>query len=167
MHAVILFGENDTETSQSLQILLADAWLRPYMRPRWLKVDPYRAQISDKIMNWCEQQVIEVVDSAGKAKEQQAKLNILPCCLRSCWRTSWQMCNHRWSTSGEGASTRCREPRTCCRFVVSLRCSWSSAAVQRSQGTSSENPDQVVNSRYCTTEGLDRRREFGRSREQS
>ena len=74
MHAVIPFGDNDTETSQTLQRLLTDAWLRPYMRPRWLKVDPHRAQISDEFTNWCEQRGIEVVDSAGKAKEQQGKV---------------------------------------------------------------------------------------------
>ena len=74
------FEDNDTETSHThtLQRLLTDAWLRPYMRPRWLKVDPYRAQISDEIMNRCEQRGIEVVDPAGKTKEQQAKWNIIP-----------------------------------------------------------------------------------------
>ena len=35
MHSVIPSGDDDTETSQNLQ--------RPYMRPRWLKVDPHRA----------------------------------------------------------------------------------------------------------------------------
>ena len=44
------------------------------MRPRWLKVDPHRAQISDEFLNWCEQWGIEVVDSAGNAKEQQGKV---------------------------------------------------------------------------------------------
>ena len=39
MHAVIPFGDNDTETSWILQRLLTDDWLRPYTRPRWLKVD--------------------------------------------------------------------------------------------------------------------------------
>ena len=67
MHAVASFGNNDSETSQTLQRLMTDAWLRPYMRPRWLKVDPHRAQISDEFMNWCEEPGIEVVDSAGKA----------------------------------------------------------------------------------------------------
>ena len=74
MHAAISFGDDDTETSQTLQRLLSDAWLRPYIRPRWLKVDPHRAQISDEFMNWCEQRGIEVVDSAGSAKEQQGKV---------------------------------------------------------------------------------------------
>ena len=69
MHAVI-----DTETCQTPQRLLTDARLRPYMRPRWLKVDPHRAQISDEFMNRCEQRGIEVVDSAGKAKEQQGQV---------------------------------------------------------------------------------------------
>ena len=40
MHAVLPFGDDDTETSQTLQRLLTDAWLGQYMRPRWLKVDP-------------------------------------------------------------------------------------------------------------------------------
>ena len=74
MHAVVHFGDCDTETSQTLQSLLTDAWVRPYMRPRWLKVDPHRAQISEEFMNWCEQRGIEVVDSAGKAKEHQGKV---------------------------------------------------------------------------------------------
>ena len=75
-HAVIPCGDNDTERSQTPQRLLTltDAWLRPHMRPRWLKGDPYRAQISDEFVNWCEQRGIEVVDSAGKAKEQQGKV---------------------------------------------------------------------------------------------
>ena len=60
MHSVIPFGDDDTETSQTLQRLLTDAWLRPYMRPRWLKVDPHRAHISDEFINWCEQRGIEV-----------------------------------------------------------------------------------------------------------
>ena len=35
-------------------------------------------------------------------------------------RTFWQRSNHRRSTSGESASTRCRRPRTACRrFLVS------------------------------------------------
>ena len=74
MHAVVPFGDDDTETSQTLQRLLSDAWLRPYMRPRWLKVDQHRAQISDEFMHWCEQRSIEVVDTAGSAKEQQGKV---------------------------------------------------------------------------------------------
>ena len=68
MHAVSPFGDDDTETSKTLQRLLTYAWLRPFMQPRLLKVDPHRAQISDDLMNWCEQRSIEVVDSAGKAK---------------------------------------------------------------------------------------------------
>ena len=32
MHAVIPFGHNDTETSQTLQRPLVDAWLRPHVR---------------------------------------------------------------------------------------------------------------------------------------
>ena len=44
------------------------------MQPRWLKVDPHRAQISDEFMNWCEERGIEVVDSTGKAEEQQGKV---------------------------------------------------------------------------------------------
>ena len=44
------------------------------MRPHWLKVDPYRAQISEELMNWCGKRGIEVVDAAGKAKEQQGKV---------------------------------------------------------------------------------------------
>ena len=52
LHAVIPFGNNDTETFQTLQRLLTDDWLRRCMRPRWLKVNPHRAQISDEFMNW-------------------------------------------------------------------------------------------------------------------
>ena len=74
MHDVVPFGDNDTETSQTLQRLLTDSWLRPYMRPRWLKIDPHRTLISDEYMSWCKQRGIEVVDSAGKAKEQQDKV---------------------------------------------------------------------------------------------
>ena len=70
MHAVVPFGDNDTETSQTLQRLLIGAWTRPHMRPRWLKVDLHRSQISDEFMNWCD----EVVDSAGKATEQHGKV---------------------------------------------------------------------------------------------
>ena len=44
------------------------------MRPRWLKVDLYRAQISDELMNWCALRGIEVVDFAGKTKEQPGKV---------------------------------------------------------------------------------------------
>ena len=64
MHAVVPSGDNDTETSQTLQRRFADAWLRPCMRPHWLKVDPRRAQIS-----------IEVVGSAGEAKGKQGKVD--------------------------------------------------------------------------------------------
>ena len=42
--------------------------LRPYMLPRWLKVAPHRAQISDEFMNWCELRGTEVMDSAGESK---------------------------------------------------------------------------------------------------
>ena len=51
--------------------VLTDAKVRPYMRPRWLKVDPHRAQISVEFMIWCEQRGIVVVASAGKANKQQ------------------------------------------------------------------------------------------------
>ena len=44
------------------------------MRPRSLKVDPHRAQLSDKFMNWCEQRRIEVVNSDRKANEEQDKV---------------------------------------------------------------------------------------------
>ena len=44
------------------------------MRPRWLNVAPHRAHISNDFMNWCDQRSIEVVDSLGKAKEQQGKV---------------------------------------------------------------------------------------------
>eukprot|EP00959_Pyramimonas_sp_CCMP1952_P343801 7201465-Pyramimonas_sp.AAC.1 len=37
-------------------------------------VDPHRAQISDDFTNWCERQEIEVVDTAGGAKEQNGKI---------------------------------------------------------------------------------------------
>ena len=74
MHAVIPCGDNDTGKYQILQRLLTDAWLRPYMRPRWLKVGPHRAQISDEFTNWCEQRGIEGLDSAGKTKDQQGRV---------------------------------------------------------------------------------------------
>ena len=74
LHAVVPFEDNDTETSQTLQRQSTDAGLRPYMRPHWLKVDPYRAQISEELMNWCRKRGIEVVDAAGKVKEQQGKV---------------------------------------------------------------------------------------------
>ena len=49
------------------------------MRPCWLKVEPHRVHISGEFMNWFEQRGIEVVDSAGIAKEQQGKVgNIIP-----------------------------------------------------------------------------------------
>ena len=49
-HAVVPFVNNDSETSLTLQRLLTDAWLRPYTRPRWLKVGPRRAQIRDEVV---------------------------------------------------------------------------------------------------------------------
>ena len=52
MHAVIPFGDDDTDTSKTLQKLLTDAWLRPHRRPRQLEVDPYRAHISNDFLNW-------------------------------------------------------------------------------------------------------------------
>ena len=51
MHAVIPCGDTDTVTSQTLQRLLTNALLRPYMRPRCLKIYPHRAQISDEFMS--------------------------------------------------------------------------------------------------------------------
>ena len=43
------------------------------MRPRWLNVGPHRTQIGDEFVKWCEQGGVEVVDPAGKVKEQQGK----------------------------------------------------------------------------------------------
>ena len=74
MHSVIPFRDNDTETSQTVQRLLADAWVRPYVRPRWLQVRPHRTHISDEFRTWWEQRGIKVVDSAENAKEQQGKV---------------------------------------------------------------------------------------------
>ena len=68
MHAVVPFGDCDSETFQTQQRLLADVRLTPHMRPRWLKVDPHRAQISNEFMIWCEWWSIEVVDFAGKSE---------------------------------------------------------------------------------------------------
>ncbi|CAK0862474.1 unnamed protein product [Prorocentrum cordatum] len=47
------------ETSKNLMDAFERAWIRPYIRPKWLKVDPHRAQISDEFLNWCERQGIE------------------------------------------------------------------------------------------------------------
>ncbi|CAK0792131.1 unnamed protein product, partial [Prorocentrum cordatum] len=62
------------ETSKNLMDAFERAWIRPYIRPKWLKVDPHRAQISDEFLNWCERQEIEVVDTAVGAKEQNGKI---------------------------------------------------------------------------------------------
>ena len=136
MHAVASFGDNDSETSQTLQRLMTDAWLGPCVRP--LKVDPHRAQISDEFMNWCEEPGVEVVDSAGKAKEQQGKVEHHAQLFELSSRRFWLKSNHRRSTSGEKALMHCKRPGTaCCQFLVSLRCRWFSVAIQKSQGTSS------------------------------
>ena len=49
------FGHSTTETSRTLQHLLSSAWLRPCIRPRWLKVVPYRSHTSDEFVNWREE----------------------------------------------------------------------------------------------------------------
>ena len=41
------FETDDTECAMDLLRLYRDNWTRPYMRPRWMKVDPARAFISD------------------------------------------------------------------------------------------------------------------------
>ena len=56
MQAVIPFGDRDTESSQTSQKLLSDAWVRPYMRPRRLKDGLHRAQVSDEFTNWFDEQ---------------------------------------------------------------------------------------------------------------
>ncbi|CAK0868212.1 unnamed protein product [Prorocentrum cordatum] len=62
------------ETSKNLTDTFRQAWVRPYMRPKRLKVDPHRAQVSDEFTNWCERQGIEAADAAGGAKEQNGKI---------------------------------------------------------------------------------------------
>ena len=42
--------------------------------PRRLKVDPRRSQTSNEFVNSFEQRGMEVVDTAGKAKEQQGQV---------------------------------------------------------------------------------------------
>lgn len=63
-----------TETSRVLLQALQQAWIRPYMRPTWLKVDPHRAQVSVEFLGWCERRGIQVIDTAGEVTEQNGKV---------------------------------------------------------------------------------------------
>ena len=99
------------------------------MRPRWLKVHPHRAQVSDEFMNWCEQRAIEVVDSAGKAKEQQGKVErhaqLFELMLEDVLADVQPQTEYEW-----------RPNTVCCQSLVFLQCSWCSVAIQRFPRTS-------------------------------
>ena len=63
-----------SETSKNLAETLSQMWVRPYVRPRWMKGGPRRARVSDDFTNWCERREVEAIDAAGGAKEQNGKM---------------------------------------------------------------------------------------------
>ena len=68
------FETDDTECAMDLLRLYRDNWTRPYMRPRWMKVDPARAFISDQFEQAMSRDGTEILDSAGMAHEQNGKV---------------------------------------------------------------------------------------------
>ena len=139
----------------------ADAWLRP--RPRWLKVDPHRAQISDEFTNWCGQRGVEVVDSAGNAKEQQGKV---------------EHHAHLFELLLEGVLAGVQpqtkyERRECLDALQEAKNSLLSVSdvspmhLVFGRTSSATIPIWSRTVRCCTTEALEWRRGFGRSRERS
>ena len=68
------FETDDTECAMDLLRLYRDNWTRPYMRPRWMKVDPARAFISDQFEQAMNRDGTEILDSAGMAHEQNGKV---------------------------------------------------------------------------------------------
>ena len=74
LHVCMPFHENEGETSRVLLQKYRDGWTRPYMRPKWLKVDPHRAHISEEFISGIERDDTLIVDTAGLAKEQNGKV---------------------------------------------------------------------------------------------
>ena len=69
-----MFDEGTGETAKHLLAMYRSSWTKPYMKPKWLKVDPHRAQVSDEFANAVERDGTELVDTAGAAKEQNGKV---------------------------------------------------------------------------------------------
>ena len=130
------------------------------MPPRWLKVDPYRAQISDEFLNWCEQRGIEVVDSAGNAMEQQGKVEhhvqMFELMLEDVLADVQPQTQHKWRDSLDALQGG-QEQSVVSLLCLSLRCSWCSDAIQRSlQDLLCNNPDMVANSSLLHDRGAGR-----------
>eukprot|EP00959_Pyramimonas_sp_CCMP1952_P168142 3513702-Pyramimonas_sp.AAC.1 len=62
------------ETSKNLTDTCSQAWSRPNMRPKWIRVDPRRARVGDEFASGGRRQGIEVVGAAGGATEHYGKL---------------------------------------------------------------------------------------------
>ncbi|CAK0820028.1 unnamed protein product, partial [Prorocentrum cordatum] len=64
----------DDEAAADLLRLCRDNWTRPYLRPKWIRLDPAKPHVSKVFTSAMERDGTTTLDTAGSAKEQKGKV---------------------------------------------------------------------------------------------
>ena len=106
------FNEDDEEVAVDLLRMYRDNWTRPYLRPKWLRVDPAKPHVSQIFTSAMERDGTTVLDTAGGAKEQNGKVERHGQWFAQMLRAVISEVQPQDRASGGSAWPRCRRPRT-------------------------------------------------------